>query len=149
MRVKGYCSISSTRYFVPDNSYQIEKSICFRPFPPGCEGFCGCTPSSFWLLFIKLSSISPLTSVLTDIVPSSVNSFCILSWIFNCSYNSVCFQRLSNMEAYDRTSDLLLEYTDKTTAAYESSFASSFVSTIIHSLLSTNTIVILLFKLSW
>src|SRR5215831_7988008 len=75
-----------------------------------------------------------------------MNSFCILSWIFNCSYNSVCLQRLSNMEAYDTTIDLLLEYADKPAAAYASSFVSSFVSTIMHSLLSTSTIVILLFK---
>src|SRR5215467_6873857 len=75
-----------------------------------------------------------------------MNSFCILSWIFNCSYNSVCLHRLSNMEAYDTTIDLLLEYTDKPAAVYASSFVSSFVSTIMHSLLSTSTIVILLCK---
>src|SRR5215469_3462016 len=75
-----------------------------------------------------------------------MNSFCILSWIFNCSYNSVCLQRLSNIETYDTTIDLLLEYTDKPIAVYESSFVSSFTSIIIHSFLSTNIIVILLFK---
>jgi hypothetical protein len=32
-----------------------------------------------------------------------INSFCILSFNFNCSYSSFCFERFSNIDTYEET----------------------------------------------